>query len=101
QRDAKRDHEDCRERPVVPLGLLRRVGRAGRCPRRRRQRQREVEGDQRGGKTTAHGRDLRSMTTARLPSDTAVERTDPLDSPPQTVSALTGADAALPYLLES
>jgi transcription-repair coupling factor (superfamily II helicase) len=41
------------------------------------------------------------MTTARLPSDTAVERTDPLDRPPQTVSALAGADTALPYLLES
>jgi transcription-repair coupling factor (superfamily II helicase) len=41
------------------------------------------------------------MTTARLPSETAVERTDPLDVPPQTVSALAGADTALPYLLES
>ena len=30
-----------------------------------------------------------------------MDRTDPLDRPPETVSALAGAELALPYLLES
>src|SRR6478736_2830582 len=41
------------------------------------------------------------MTLARLPSETAVDRTDPLDRPPEIASALAGAELALPYLLES
>src|SRR6478735_5973532 len=41
------------------------------------------------------------MTVARLPSETAVDRTDPLDRPPEIASALAGAELALPYLLES
>src|SRR3954452_5737232 len=41
------------------------------------------------------------MTPARLPSETAVDRTDPLDRPPEIASALAGAELALPYLLES
>jgi transcription-repair coupling factor (superfamily II helicase) len=41
------------------------------------------------------------MTFARLPSETAVDRTDPLDRPPEIASALAGAELALPYLLES
>ena len=41
------------------------------------------------------------MTRARLPSETAVDRTDPLDRPPEIASALAGAELALPYLLES
>jgi hypothetical protein len=44
---------------------------------------------------------LRTVTLARLPSETAVDRTDPLDRPPEIASALAGAELALPYLLES
>jgi hypothetical protein len=40
------------------------------------------------------------MTGTRLPSDPAVDRTDPLERPPETVSELAGAEAALPYLRE-